>query len=482
MVSGDGNGTLDVFVRDVKAGHTTRVSVDSLGIEGNGICATPAMSANGRYIAYGAWATNLVAGDINAVRDVFVHDRKSERTIRASLTAPGTQADHTSVGPSITASGRYIAFHSSATNLVANDTNAASDVFVHDRKTGRTTRVSVSSFGIEGDGDSRDPAISANGRYVAFVSAATTLVAGDGNESSDVFVHDRKTGQTTRVSVDSLGNEAGFGSFNPMISASGRYVVFWSMATNLVVGDGNGSSDVFVHDRKTGQTTRVSVDSAGIEGNFGSEFPAISANGRHVAFHSSASNLVSGDGNGTLDVFVHDRKTRQTTRVSVNSAADEGNDVSYGASLSANGRYVAFLSYAGNLVPGDPGGVRDAFVHDRVTGQTTKVSVNEAGVGGNDESTGLRITADGRYVAFISLATNLVAGDGNGTFDVFVRDLKAGQTTRVSVDSAGIEGNDSSVGVAISANGRYVAFDSLASNLVLGDVNGNIDVFVRDMK
>jgi Tol biopolymer transport system component len=233
---------------------------------------------------------------------------------------------------------------------------------VHDRLTGQTTRVSVASDGAQGNGDSECPSISADGRYVAFASLASNLVPGDTNGRMDIFVHDRLTGQTTRVSVASDGTEGNGDSGFPSISADGRYVAFASLASNLVPGDTNGTWDVFVHDRLTGQTTRVSVASGGAQGNGDSRFPSISADGRYVAFQSYASNLVPGDTNGVLDVFVHDRLTGQTTRVSVASDGTQGDSYSFGSSISADGRYVAFASYASNLVPGDTNGWADVFV------------------------------------------------------------------------------------------------------------------------
>jgi len=223
-------------------------------------------------------------------------------------------------------------------------------------------RVSVASGGTQGNGDSGCPSISADGRYVAFQSYASNLVPGDTNEVGDVFVHDRLTGQTTRVSVASDGTEGNDYSRRPSISADGRYVAFASLASNLVPGDTNGTWDVFVHDRLTGQTTRVSVASGGAQGNSGSWCPSISADGRYVAFQSYASNLVPGDTNGVLDVFVHDRLTGQTTRVSVASDGTQGDSYSFGSSISADGRYVAFSSLASNLVPGDTNDKPDIFV------------------------------------------------------------------------------------------------------------------------
>ena len=401
-------------------------------------------------------------------------------TKRVSVDSLGAQGIGDSEGPSISAHGRFVAFYSSAANLVGSDTNGARDVFVRDRKTGRTTRVSVDSHGAQGNGDSGGPAISADGRFVAFYSDAANLVAGDTNGMTDVFVRDRKTRKTTRVSVNSHGAQTKRQSIVDSISAHGRFVTFDSTASNLVGGDTNGVDDVFVRDRKTGKTTRASVDSHGAQANGESFAASISADGRFVAFLSSASNLVGNDTNGARDVFVRDRKTGRTTRVSIDSHGAQGKGASFVPSISANGRFVAFSSVANNLVAGDTNTVSDVFVRDRKTGRTRRVSVDSHGAQGNGDSTfTLSISADGRFVAFYSDAANLVAGDGNAAGDVFVRDRKTGKTRRVSVASHGTQGNDTSFAPSISANGRFVAFTSLANNLVAGDTNGASDIFAR---
>lgn len=200
-----------------------------------------------------------------------------------------------------------MAFESYAANLVSDDTNSTWDVFVHDQQTGETTRVSVDSDGTQGNGISVQAWISTNGRYVAFASNANNLVSGDTNNQFDIFVHDRQTGQTSRVSIASDGLQGNEDSFGPSISADGRYVAFQSQATNLINGDTNASSDIFVHDRQIGQTTRISIASDNTQGNNNSYISVISETGRYIAFASDASNLVSNDTNGVRDVFVHDR-------------------------------------------------------------------------------------------------------------------------------------------------------------------------------
>ncbi len=413
-------------------------------------------------------------------------------TERVSVDSAGAQANANSgaVSPAVSADGRFVAFMSFASNLVPGDTNGEWDVFLHDRQTGATSRVSVDSAGGQANELSFLSSMSPDGRYTAFDSGASNLVAGDTNGQADVFLHDRQTGTTERVSVDSAGGQGNGGSSGAFVSADGRYVAFSSGASNLVPGDTNGVADGFVHDRQTGATTRVSVNSAGVQGNDWSGVEAINADGRHVAVVSDASNLVPGDTNGARDVFVHDRQTGATGRASVDSAGAQGNGWSVSADISADGRVVAFMSGASNLVPGDTNGVWNAFVHDRETGATSRVSVDSGGVQGNDITQYPAISADGRYVAFESVASNLVAGDtkvcGLPPFefncaDVFVHDRQTGVTSRVSVDSAGAQGNEGSNYPSISADGRYVAFVSVASNLVPGDTNERSDVFVRDL-
>ncbi|MQB02101.1 MAG: hypothetical protein GEU78_17885, partial [Actinobacteria bacterium] len=343
---------------------------------------------------------------------------------------------------------------------------------------GVTSRVSIDSNGVEGNKSSSSPSLSSDGRYVAFSSHATNLVPGHMNQSVDVFVHDRDTGETTLVSKNSSGSEGDSDSVRPAISADGRYIAFDSFAENLVNGDTNDDPDVFVHDTTTQDTTRVSVNSDGNEANGRSLAPAISADGRFVAFHSFASNL-GGDTNDVRDVFVHDTTTGDTSRVSVRSDGAEGNEYSVWPAISEDGRHVAFFSRASNLVSSDNNDADDVFAHDRETGETTRLSVDGAGTEGNNDSRTPVISGDGRYVSFTSLASNLVPGDTNKESDVFVHDQTSGDTTRISVDSTGIQANSSSTGPALSADARYVAFDSFASNLVADDTNGVDDVFVH---
>ncbi|MFH1418717.1 MAG: Ig-like domain-containing protein [Planctomycetota bacterium] len=435
-------------------------------------------------------------------------------TERVSISTASVQGDDASFGALdiSAADGRFVTFYSLATNLVAGDTNGFNDVFVRDLDAGVTVRVSVDSSGSEADGHSFDPRISADGRFVTFYSYATNLVAGDTNATYDVFVHDRDTDdngvfdelggiKTVRVSVDSSGLAGDGPSYRPRISAGGRFVTFYSYATNLVAGDTNGAIDVFVHDRDADgntvfdepggiSTVRVSVDSTGAEPNGNSTYPNISADGRFVVFHSYATNLVAGDTNGAIDVFVHDRDVDdngifdepggiETTRVSVDSGGAEGDAASSYGYISGDGGMVAFLSNATNLIAEDTNPFRDVFVHDRQTGETRCVSVSSTGEQGTGDTGSASISADGRFVGFRSAADSLVPDDTNGESDVFRHDLVTGRTVRTSVSFSGGQSNGGSMWTALTEDGRTIVFQSDATNLVPFDTNAASDIFVR---
>jgi Tol biopolymer transport system component len=359
-------------------------------------------------------------------------------TTRVSVDSAGGEAngfsgdrDFRRRGVSISADGRFVAFVSEASNLVPGDTNGTSDIFVHDRSTGLTTRVSVDSAGRQANGPSFIPSISADGRFVAFASDASDLVPGDTNGARDVFVHDLETGVTTRVSVNSAGGQGG-GSGDPSISADGRFVAFES-GFDLAPGGVQGDANIFVHDRQTGVTTHV----------FGfATRPSISADGRFVAFELTF-----------LDVLgVYDRQTGVFTRIRCGR-------LHFFPSISANGRFVAFA--ADNTCGSDI--FDDVLVHDLRTGVTEPVA--DPGFGGDGP---LSISANGRFVAYRQIS------------EVLVHDRQTGVTTQVAVDSAGGQANGGSRAPSISATGRFVAFQSIATNLVPRDTNGTSDIFVHD--
>jgi hypothetical protein len=406
---------------EVLAQTTTRVSISSNGDEGDNASYTPSISADGRYVSFASDANNLVEGDTNGVTDIFVHDQQTGETQRVSVSSGGTESDGASTFARITSDGRYVVFHSDATNLVVGDTNGSRDIFLHDRQTDETMRISVSSSGIQGNGDSAWPnRISADSRYVAFASDASNLVEGDTNGVTDIFVHDQQTGETTRVSVSTGGTESDGASGWGTISSNSRYVTFYSEAANLVENDVNGALDVFIHDRETGETKQISVSSSGSRGNRDSDQTSISSDGRFVAFRSDATNLVVGDMNEIQDIFVHDQQTGETTRASVSSDGTESNGYSERPNTSSDGRYVTFYSEARNLVAGDTNEVGDIFIHDRNIDETIRVSISSSGTQANNRSFWNYTSLDGQFVTFASEASNLVEGDSNGVTDIFV--------------------------------------------------------------
>lgn len=405
----------------------------------------------------------------------------------------GIEANGKSNWPAISSDGRYVAFVSKSTNFIPAPSPQLIQIYLRDRDTPSATYlISADSNNpnLEGNATSYSPSISGDGRYVAFASAANNLVSGDLNNQVDIFVRDRVNNTTTRVSVDTAGNESNDASYFTDISADGRYVVFHSGASNLVPGDTNSASDVFLHDQDTGTTSRISINTAGLEGNFKSEAPSISADGNYITFISHATNLDPLDPTQNLldgdDIYLHNRMTGQTTLVSVNTAGAKGNGRSYWPSISGDGQYVTFYSSATNLVTNDTNGLQDIFLRDLQSSITSRISVSTLGLesmgGDSYEPT---ISANGRYIAFRSQATNLVSNDTNNTDDVFVHNQELNQTTRVSVDSLGAEAVVTAFGpgsfeAAISDNGLFIAFSSIATNLVSNDTNNVQDIFVHE--
>ena len=404
----------------------------------------------------------------------------------ASLSSTGVAGDADSTLAAVSADGRFVAFWSLASTLVPGDTNGTSDVFVHDRVDGTTERVSVDSRERQATGGGvldtnfGRPAISADGRYVAFASTATNLVKGDRNQAADIFVRDRAAGTTERVTVVGRRTESNGESSDPSISPDGRFIAYSSYADNLVPGDTNFTSDVFLLDRSTGALQRVSVSSAGGQADNASGSPAVSADGRLVTFASDASNLVPGEPNDSAsDVYLRNAQTGTTEGI---STASTGILRHSGApAISPDGRFVAYHSWDSGLVPGDTNDRYDVFVLDRMSGGLERVSVNSAGVEGNNDSTSPSISADGRYVAFTSDADNLVTGDGNFDIDVFVRDRFLGTTVRASVRTDGTETGFElgSLNASMSADGQVIAFESEGA-LVPSDSGFPVDVFVHD--
>jgi Tol biopolymer transport system component len=409
-----------------RANVTELVSVPNGGTPSAASSFYSSVSGDGLCVAFESFSWNLVANDTNGGADVFVRDRANGATVRVSVATGGGQASGTSRYPSLSADGRFVAFQSDAPDLVVGDSNGLIDVFVHDRLLGTTERVSVSSAGNQAGAACFLPSISGDGRYVSFESFAGNLVPFDSNAKSDIFVRDRLTSTTVRASVISAGGEANNSSHNAVISADGRCVAFESHATNLVGGDTNGSVDVFLRDLQAGTTERVSLTAAGTQANLAGLQPRISGDGRCVSFMSGASNLVAGDTNGWSDVFVRDRQSGTTECVSVSAGGAFGDFHSYESAISGDGRIVAFWSFATNLVPLQSGFFGRVFVHDRQTGTIALASAATDGTPASGGSSNPSLSGDGRYVSFFSEAADLVAGDVNATEDVFLHDRGAG--------------------------------------------------------
>jgi len=426
---------------------------------------TPSLSANGRYVAFQSDATNLVAGAASGFTDIYVRDTCigvttscTPSTVRASVAFDGSLPNGNSRSPSISADGRYVAFDSSASNLVPNDTNGQPDVFLRDTCLGapagcvpQITRISVASDGTQGNNDSRNPSIDSDGRYVTFHSVATNLVPNDTNNRLDVFLHDTCVGAsagclqtTTRVSLAFDGSQANLDSFFSSISNSGRYILFKSGANNLVPGGTNAQLDIFIRDTCTTAisgctTTTILADVAtnGAQANnlaFG-DYPRISGTGQFAVFTSYADNLVSGDTNGVPDVFLRDTCIgvvsgciTSTSRASVAYDGSQSNSGSENPAISAEGRFIAFDSIATNLIPGGTTTAKLVYVRDTCFGAstaclptTTLLSVVNNGIQANNTSQLPAISADGRYVAFISNSSvNFIVGASNGYNQVWL--------------------------------------------------------------
>ena len=482
LVPGDTNNFNDVFVKDLQSGAIVRANTDAAGGQANNSSASASFSADGRYVVFDSVATNLVAGDTNSSRDVFVKDLQTGTIVRASTTATGGQANGSGFGGSLSADGRYVVFESSAANLVAGDTNISTDVFVKDLQTGAIVRANTDAAGGQTSNvnNAFNAALSADGRYVVFESLATNLVVGDTNGQADIFVKDLQTGAIVRANTSAAGAQANNQSAHASISSDGRYVAFDSFSTNLVAGDTNGSRDIYVKDLQTGEVVRASATAAGGQADTSSFSPSFSADGRYVVFESSATNLVAGDTNGQPDVFVKDLQSGSIVRANTSAAGVQTNTTSLNAALSADGRYVVFESGAANLVAGDTNVQQDIFVKDLLTGTIVRASTTTTGAQANSNSFNGSISADGRYVVFESGANNLVAGDTSGR-DIFVKDLQTGTIARVNTTAAGGQTVNlgASFNATISADGSHVIFESDATTLATGDTNSTTDIFVK---
>lgn len=409
---------------------TERLSLDPSGNQGTGASSFArgaSLSGDGRYVVFVSAAANLVEGDTNGVSDIFLRDLETDTTQRISLGNEGQQPNGGCSDPVISRNGQCVAFVSTASNLVPGDTNAARDVFLYDREALTLERVSVDSAGAEAAGISESPALNTDGKVVAFVSTAPNLVPEDTNNAEDVFVRDRNTSTTERVSRSTGGTQGNGRSWGPSVNGSGTLVAFASLATNLSGFDTNGQSDVFVHGRTNGAIERISVPQRGGQASGPSDLPVINESGRYVAFTSRATNMILPDVNQAEDVLVRDRFDEVTEVASVSSRGLQARGHSFAESISADGRFVAFRSYGANLVPRDTNRTFDLFVRDRGSRLTERVNVSASGAQANGSCYAPALNADGTVVAFWGTATNLVPGDTNGVADVFVTRIQPNQ-------------------------------------------------------
>lgn len=396
--------------------------------------------------------------------------------VLASRNDAGAPASAPAYGAAISGNGRFVAFRSSADNLAAGDALGHADVFLHDLAELTTTLVSRTPGGTPGNADSDQPSISKSGRYVAFRSNASDLVTGDSNGVRDVFLRDQHDGETILVSRGLSGAPANGASSMPRLSDNGRFVAFVSTATNLVESDLNAKTDVFVFDRKQSTIERISISTAGVESDGVSATPAISGNGRYVAFWSSAKNL---DADPSPGIFLRDRKKGTTTRVSL-TASDIPVPIVYAdaCSISSDGRTVTFAAPGTGVTFDDANPFWDVFVRDLAVGTTELVSLGETGAAASDDCLSHLVSGNGRYVFFSTNAVGLVASDSSPMEDIYVRDRKNHTTTRVSLTDSGLAPNKDCYLGGIARDGRTVVVESSATNLLPTATSG-YQVFAR---
>ncbi len=399
-------------------------------------------------------------------------------TERVSFAANGAQLAFDADSPQVSADGSVVAF-ATRDALVPEDTNDAFDVYIFERATGVITCASVDVYGDAGNGDSAAPALSANGRYVAFQSGADNLGGIDQNFATDVYVRDLLNG-TTRIASGANGSvfAAHGSSYSAAISASGRYVAFQSSADDFVPGDTNFNYDIYIHDLDTGTLTRASMGFAGEPTQHCGD-PSISADGQRVVFDSSAPNLVPGDGNGTTDVFLFDAALGSLQAVSRNPGGTTASGSSYAARISADGERVVFVSTADDVDPRDSNGVGDVYLARLDFGSLELVSLTPTGQAGNGVSRSPSISSDGQYAAFLSFATDLLP-DSPPHQAVYLRELASGRTWQADrPDGALLTSGSAAYFTSVSNGGRFVAFTTSGAGLDATDTNGVRDVYLR---
>jgi len=482
-----------VFVLPAKAAPVQLLSARNpllpLKAGGNGDSVGPGLSPNGRFVVFSSAANDLVPGGNSYYsQNVFLRDRTWNTTMLVSGNTNGTGGGNgSSILGQVSSNGRYVVFQSDATDLVPGDTNGVTDIFERDLVTGTTRLVSVAADGGFGNGASTDPVMTPDGTCVVFISAATNLVAGDTNRIADVFVRDLITQTTWLVSANALLPPGSSGPFiimaTPVVTPDGRYVAFFSVATNLVSGvPGTTTGEVYVRDRLTGQTTWTSTNAAGIvsnmfhqynPGSYPSYHPRLSDDGRYVAFKTGATAST-----GVAVILLYDSVTGTTTVINTNGIGGSVDvDETYGPEMTPDGRFIAFAEHEGAT----NSGYSSVHVWDTQSNLDILVSDDGSGVPTNTTSHTPNLSPDGRFVAFLSNATNLV-GNAVSNVHVYLRDLQSHTTQLVDVDTNGVGSIDETLTtLSLSTDGRYVAFSSPDGGLVGSDNNRAGDVFVRDI-
>ncbi|MZD07199.1 hypothetical protein GTW43_19215 [Streptomyces sp. SID5785] len=404
-------------------------------------------------------------------------------TILVSVGLNGRPADGGSERASVSADGNLVVFASHAGNLVRGDHNACTGIYLRDIARRTTVRVDRGRGGAPSDGCTGiDPIISSDGRYAVYSADATNLVRGVRDGRSHIYRTDLRTGET--VLVSGIHGTPGDGdSMRPTLSADGRRVAFATSATNLVPGAPAGSWQTVVHDLRTGTLVRTSAADDGTPGNAASDGTQISADGRYVTFFSNATNLVADDTNKKVDEFLHDTRTGRTTRLSVNAEGVQSDQITIGGTVSDDNRYVVLNSHATNLTSDSPDTTQDhAYLQDLRTGALRLMDKGADGVPAPGGTFWASITGDGRHIPMASSGPALVGGDTNKVRDIFVADLPSGDLRRVSVGSGGEEADAASYFPDADQHAATVVFTSYATNLVARDDNDQPDIFLHRQK
>ncbi len=402
-----------------QTGNLTLVSVNSAGEQANSNSWVPTISGDGRIVSFLSTASNLDSFVHRGVDELFAHDMVTHQTVLAGK-LPGTEqpVGEISCPPALSIDGRYLAFCSLFDQIVPGDDNRRSDIFRLDRITGEMIGISLNPSGIPGNNSSYQPSISADGRYIAFESSASDLVNGDGNEKYDIFIRDVETGKTELISSSIFGTSGNGDSRYPSISADGRFVAFYSGSSDLVAGDTNNQIDIFLHDSLSGEMSLISIATNGSQTNADSKYPSISPDGNWIAYTSWATNLVTEDQDSYSDIYLYDRHSGETILVS-NVVGNKPVGSSIIPSVSNNGRYVTFTSTAA-FSPLDDNTYEDVYLYDRLNQKTVLISQALDGSAGNGASHLGAISTDGCMITFDSHASDLTVNDANGYRDIFV--------------------------------------------------------------